>query len=122
MTSRDASSCLIKKIHTEFSTHHKVHSHITEKKRKGQKISSGSQQYQANIAILGRLCPKDNFTYAATKGVFTCHSQKHEFSFRSTDHWFKLMLLIFNSQFLCMHKAGSDRRKCGSMGSRTSQV
>lgn len=58
MTARNASSCLNKKIHTKFSTYHKVHSDITEKKSKGQKVSSGKSAVSTKICYFRETVPK----------------------------------------------------------------
>lgn len=49
---------------------------------------------------LKKTAPKDmDLSYAAGEGVFTYHSEKHNFSFRSNDSPLKWILLIFDSKF-----------------------
>lgn len=55
---------------------------------------------QKLVVILKQETKKDNLTEAAAERVFMNHSESHDFSFRSKDCSFKLIVFIFNSCFL----------------------
>lgn len=58
---------------------------------------------QKLAVILKSKTKKDNLTEAAAEHVFMNHSESHDFSFRSKDCSFKLIVFIFNSCFI-LHK------------------